>query len=427
METTTATTTGDYVFSLNLEDDLDAYNGMDLKMPVSENLSTDDAACDPAAVLAAALHPSSGTWGSGLNPLRRPDVLCKDIFEMISSQIKLISAEGHKSMIENLARTSINAKSQQQHAGKSGPKDNVPRSLLSAGSSMGSAQQSEIKHELWGFPADRGSEYGSSRLLTEERFNRGRSHSPANRRIQRSQYRQSQSHTPLGKRGPSPDSSSPSPSVSTAESGSNTPGNSSGIAGDRRSRSSSSGPSRCVTHRGSTAGKLLPPKSLSRGASSGAATLSATTKASVAVSSSIAPSSPRGSEDVEDEVEDQFETLKCFPAEIQGQLGAMKGPVHGVWLTEHPLSTFPYAYYEMQSYIESFSSNSMSETKRREWQTDLLREYDDKRMDRMEDYLLSHRRNMEEQMQFASATTSGARGGKDTGDKKKMDGGKGGK
>ena len=57
--------------------------------------------------------------------------------------------------------------------------------MLSAGSSMGSAQQSEIKHELWGFPADRGSD-GSSRLLTEERFTRGRSHSPANRRIQRS-------------------------------------------------------------------------------------------------------------------------------------------------------------------------------------------------------------------------------------------------
>lgn len=343
-----------YSFSLNQEDDLDVYNGMDLRLPVVEVLSTDDAACDPTALLAAALHSNTGSWGSGLNPLRRPDVLCRDIFDLISSQIKFISGEGQRAMIESLARTSLNATSKNsQTAPKTASKD----AMRSASSWGGETGPRDIKHELWGVPCDRNLSDGRGGI-GEERFHRGRSVSPANRRVPRTQYRQSQSSAPPGSlRGPSPDSFSPVPSAGMGGDGGDVPG----IVGDRRSRSSSNGPRR--TARGTLLPNAkLPPKSVPRSSST-----------SVTQTSKVGqlPLSPRGQE--VDEPKDPFETLKCFPAEIQGQLGGLRGPIHGIWLTEHPLSTFPYAYYDMLNFVESFSSSALTDAKRREWLSDLLR------------------------------------------------------
>jgi hypothetical protein len=341
-----------YAFSLNQEDDLDVYNGMDLKISVSEVQSTDDAACDSAAVLAAALHPNSGSWGSGLNPLRRPEVLCRDIFDLISSQIKFITADGYRSTIENLARSSLSAASSKNSSQV--PPKTTGKDTMRSSQWRNEVEPREIRHELWGFPSDR--YLADSRAAAEERFNRGRSMSPANRRAPRAQFRQSQSSAPGSKRGSSPESSSPAPSATGGEPA----GDSAGIAGDRRSRSSSSGPRR------STRGTLLPnsklpPKAVQRASSS------------VLQSSKTGPppSSPRGQDS--EEPRDPFETLKCFPAEIQGQLGNLRGPIHGVWLTEHPLSTFPYAYYDVLNFVESFSSSQLSEAKKAEWLGDLLR------------------------------------------------------
>ena len=352
-------------------------------MPVSDLLSTDDEACDPAAVLAAALSPSTGSWGSGLNPLRRPDVLCKDIFELMTTQMRLIAGESNRSTIETLSRSSIAAsisKSQQCKSNTTGSSGN--------GCSDSSQRGRDIKYEIWGSSSDKPGE-GGTRCVTEEKYNRGRSHSPANRRSNRSQARQSQSYTPLGTRGPGADSPSPAPPVSRD--------GGPGIAADRRSRSTSNGPSRRNIMRGGSLGPgKLPPKAGNSSRHSSQGTSGKLQSPST---------SPRSMLDGEDDPPDPFETLKCFPAEVQSYLNCHRGPIHGVWLTEHPLSTYPYQYYDMQAYIESFSAASLPDNKRQEWTIDLLREFDDRRMDGLEDYLLSHRKNVDEQMRFATTSS----------------------
>jgi hypothetical protein len=234
--------------------------------------------------------------------------------------------------------------------------------------------------------------------LDDER-NRGRSLSPTNRRS-RSQGRQANS---TGRKSRTIDSNSPIPKDGRNDDPTDsltdtaTPLASGGVASnDRRSRSYSSGPQRS-NQRGSSASKL-PPKSNQTSRistqSSGVGGGGANPSGGGTKQSSALPSSQR--------VPPLFSTLKCFPSDINKYINGRRGPIHGIWITDHPLSSLPASYYETVSLIDSYPASILTDNKRAEWEMDLLREYDEKRMDRLEEYLISCRKNIDEQIKHTS-------------------------
>jgi hypothetical protein len=388
------------IFTLSNEDDFDRYSGENITIFVNEILSTDEEACDPSSLPLISSYLSNQTfpWGSGLNPFRKPQFLCRDIFDLLASQMKFIALDPQQQILcESICKSTVLNTLSSKSSSSSRP------SLASPGdTSYGGI---DIRVDLWG-PSDgvqiQNSQGGS---LDEER-NRGRSLSPRNRRS-RSQGRQANS---IGRKGrTNVDSNSPIPggsgndgNVTEALENNSTPVTGGGVAtNDRRSRSYSSGPQRS-NQRGSSASSSskLPPKTQTK---------SNENKQQQQASSAAPPTSSQQQQSSQ-RPPSLFSTLKCFPADLNRHVHGTRGPIHGVWITDHPLSSLPSTYYETVSVIDSFPSSMLTENKRTEWEMDLIREYDAKRMDRLEEYLTTCRRNIEEQMKY-STRRGGAGGG----------------
>jgi hypothetical protein len=84
--------------------------------------------------------------------------------------------------------------------------------------------------------------------------------------------------------------------------------------------------------------------------------------------------------------EAQMAMLKSLPPEISRRCG--RGMLKGVWMVSHPLQSQPFSLTDSLSAV---AESSLSKEKKLEWQLDLLREYDEKRMDRFEAFLVSKR------------------------------------
>lgn len=97
--------------------------------------------------------------------------------------------------------------------------------------------------------------------------------------------------------------------------------------------------------------------------------------------------------------DEDFSVLKCFPADVQFHVSRTKGLVNGVWLVDHPLSLLPPSYYETYNIIQA---SSLPAPRRVEWMMDLQREYDEQRLQRMEEVLSISRRNIEKQLKSFS-------------------------
>jgi hypothetical protein len=185
-------------------------------------------------------------------------------------------------------------------------------------------------------------------------------------------------------------------------------GDSSGAAagGERRSRSSSVGQRR-------TAG----PKR-----TAGAASFSAKTQATP--SSKLADDkhtlqnydANENEDDNGETINDDksFAMLRSLPPEMVGRVASGKGTARGCWLTVHPLQLQPNALTDSLSAV---AESSLSGDKKIEWQLDLLREYDEKRMDRFDAFLVSMRApSNEEQFRPAAKYSQTRLGAKYNGD-----------
>lgn len=114
---------------------------------------------------------------------------------------------------------------------------------------------------------------------------------------------------------------------------------------------------------------------------------------------------------------DPFATLRSIPPEVKKYFGGKVGPIDGIWLTPHPLSLLPPSYHKTLSGIKG--SKDLSQNKRNEWELDLLREYDDTRMEKYEEFLLRCRRDPEKQLnKFVAKQESGKKDPKEAGRKK---------
>ena len=84
-----------------------------------------------------------------------------------------------------------------------------------------------------------------------------------------------------------------------------------------------------------------------------------------------------------------IDILRSLPAEVAKRAVHSKGCVNGIWLVEHPLATHSFSQMDMLQTIRDTAS--LSNSKKLEWQLDVVREYDEKRMDRFESFLLAKR------------------------------------
>jgi hypothetical protein len=79
--------------------------------------------------------------------------------------------------------------------------------------------------------------------------------------------------------------------------------------------------------------------------------------------------------------------LKSLPTDIL-KLNINKGPIKDYWLITQPIQTHPMAEIDT---INMIQETNLSDGKKIEWELDVLREYDEKRMERFESFLVSKR------------------------------------
>lgn len=97
-----------------------------------------------------------------------------------------------------------------------------------------------------------------------------------------------------------------------------------------------------------------------------------------------------------------LDVFRSFPPELQRVIKSHKGPICGIWTVTHPLQLHPLAYHETLTTIQD---SGLPELKRLEWELDVLRDYDIRRIDKFEDFLLSCRDNSTESKRKAGTNS----------------------
>jgi hypothetical protein len=346
-------------FSLYREDDFDSYVDSELILKVDDSInSMDEKSCDPGALLLSGGVINRDNLQSGLNPIRNIDILPQDLFLLIKSQQKLISGEDHIATIANVCR-------QQSES----------RGAMSSGHGSGQGgifQYFDFSHELFGgdIPSK------CSRDVDGDERSRGRSRS-------RSQSRKS-------KGGASASLDDKSQERTYVDSNQSTLRSRSYSGGPRRSIAGGGGANNAIRKTNSNlsssaqSGGNKPP--LSTGGSSNSVTTECLSARKAVV------------EDDDEEVSNPFSTLSCIPPEVRSYFSGKLGPIDGIWLSAHPLSLLPQTYYKTLNNIQAFPVKDLPANKKSEWELDLLREYDDTRMEKYEEFLVRCRKNPEKQI-----------------------------
>jgi len=81
--------------------------------------------------------------------------------------------------------------------------------------------------------------------------------------------------------------------------------------------------------------------------------------------------------------------LKAMPPDLMRRAISL-GPINGIWLEEHPLKLSPAYFPETMAAIQN---TNLSERKKAEWENDMIRDTDEKRIERLEEFLVAHRDN----------------------------------
>jgi hypothetical protein len=84
----------------------------------------------------------------------------------------------------------------------------------------------------------------------------------------------------------------------------------------------------------------------------------------------------------------QIAVMQSLPPEVQVRIFQTKGPVYGQWMVAHPLTVRSIAHGEMIRVVEDSATPA---AKKLEWELDIMREFDEKRMEQFEKFLVSRR------------------------------------
>lgn len=103
--------------------------------------------------------------------------------------------------------------------------------------------------------------------------------------------------------------------------------------------------------------------------------------------------------EVQDPIEAHAELLHAMPPDIVRRCLKL-GPVNDVWVNSHPLSMSPVAFQDALAAIQGMTN--LSERKRSEWEQDTIRDTDEVRMNRLEEFLVFSRDSSTE-LQFSGS------------------------
>lgn len=326
-------------FSLEMEDDGEIANQLPKVLKLSVRRYDDS---------------GLGSMTSTLNPVRPPDTLTQEIYDLICSQMKFIVGLNHKLLLQNTIQSIVS----------------------SSKSSTISQCKDDYYLTVFGEEREKNSEIDEGR--------RGRSPGRAMRASSLDSRKVSQSMSKARSATPNQSSGTstiPSSNLSdeTLVPGIDNPGTDSDTGDppvpnlinqsvkkgfERRARSSSTG------KRASSANLLSK--------TSNVINRSSTSEIDLQVMNQI----------VDEQLLKQLEILKSLPPDISHRVSQQKLPIFGTWLINNPLQIHAPLLDDMLQFV--FESN-LSDHKRIEWELDLMREYDEKKMDKLERFLMSRR------------------------------------
>jgi len=319
------------------------------------------------------------TTSSGLQHLQHPpDVLPLSVLELLTSQAKFISGSQHKPLIDNTAKL-----------------------VVQGAATVDEFRTFDYGELLWA-EADR-----ESGAAGEEEW-RGRSRSPPRNSRKVSQSLTSKQRTGQGVDGSAGASGAGGGTDSDADRDDSREGGAAAGAaegGAKASASPSPSPSAsasaltAVTSNSAERRSRSMGKNFRLGPAAGAGGKKGTHRESPARGAGAGA----GARDAEADPTRarQLAILAAVPPDCLRRFNASKGPVHGVWLVPHPLKLYPAAWADIMNVIQD---SNLSDGKKLEWELDVLREYDEKRIDRLEALLVGKRSAAESHARSASVT-----------------------
>lgn len=315
------------------------------------------------------------TFTPSLNPHRLPEIMTPEIFELLESQASLISGAQHKDLLCSTAQNAV--LNQNQNQNHPGIILSASFSGLSISNENGNQNTLNYAEILW-----RDSE-ARSRVLqkgTGDRTLDLRSASPA--QWDSTQFRESGTGTNTGGGSGRPRTASTSRRPI------------------RRSNSKVRGSSAFLSSTGGSQGQG---QGMGRGSeidterdTPGTGTGTGTGTGEEVVSCRRDDTSV-GARDSQDRKEQAvagtgLNTLAALSTDMLRMVEGGGGMLGGMWFTSHPLQLQPVSLTEsLLAVTESKQGQGMSLEKRETWEMDLLREYDEQRMDRYESFLCSKR------------------------------------
>lgn len=346
---------GSALFSLNIEDDC--------------RVSSADMRTFKLAVCRKTEHiPTNPTITSSLNPARPAEILTAEIFDLTCTQMKYIVGLSHKALIQKTMKATV---------------DSARLALPPRAVDFG---------ELLWRNAPRVSTYEGSVTTSEQtasaasaEFERRRGRSPGRgaratslepRKFSQSVPKGRMSVLGAGAAGIAAAKLAAAASEIGSTSNDNSDQEVSGrppVGGERRSRSTSTGARVSSALNSST-------KNLKR--------LSLVSDEILSGDDVLPPTASINGVSIDSMAAKQIAALQSLPPEVQVRIIQTKGPVHSLWLVTHPLQIPSAAHSDM---VRVVAESSIIGAKKLEWELDIMREFDEKRMEQFEKFLVSRR------------------------------------
>lgn len=384
------------------------------------------------------LHRGAETWAvqhssfqsstTSLNPNRPPEVLTLEIYDLICTQMRFIVGLAHKDLIQRTMEAII---------------DTAQKS--SSSSSSSSSAPLDFGEILWGRGSATSGESGRiyntllSTLGESSDGERRRGRSPARGGRASSREGRKQLHSLSKGRANSANNNNNNNNSSSGNMSTTAVNNSSsaGIAADAESDFTSGDASSAIgasadsdveTPRGTAAGvgggnrPPLTAERRSRSQSSGHRATSAGRPSLAVAGAGAAAKAAAKKHAAQSSMDDQgvryqqrggsvgaphrfhstalgrqIAVLKSVPPEVRHRISSSVGPVSGVWLHLHPLQLQSLQHEEILHLVGE--NPTLPPNKRIEWELDIMREYDEKRMEKFAAFLIS-RRNAAMDAQF---------------------------
>ena len=401
------------VFSLGVED-----NSRAAASAAARDVSTDHklltATSNEVPCAPGSFQPSTPT----LNPNRPPELLTPEIYDLLCTQMKYIVGLAHKQLIQKTMRAMVES-----------------ARVTSASLGSGAAGHGiDFGLALWGTPA----------ALSQARAGRTPYCNLASPALELSSIERRRGRSP-GRDKNTPRSSSNEPRKQQAHSLSkarstiaHSESSNAGGAGGVGIADAAGGVSdaAAVGKSGSVdSSEQRRSRSTSVGAHRNASTASRGASGGAAGSNSVRP--PRKSSSMNNSLDEydqagsgssitgpgstllpqldhatvsQIKVLRSVPPDVQHRVQQTKGAVHGVWLAEHPMHLQSTMHADL---LQIAAESSLPPGKKLEWELDIMREQDEKRMECYAAFLFSRRASasLEPSSDVKKAGAAGGGGG----------------